>query len=141
MRPEVVSADRWCRRRILMSPLDSAASVFCRLSVDVFRLACTVKKLFDIFGYYFVMNFGQLDDPADVINCSNFFHGSVKGLLFYKVLKMAICYTWRPLFIAQSRALPRLHVIIGKKLPSLKPFVRTRRSYKRAGLIRRQISF
>jgi hypothetical protein len=33
-----------------MSPIDSAASVFYRWSVDVFRLACTVKKLFDIFG-------------------------------------------------------------------------------------------
>jgi hypothetical protein len=31
-----------------MSPIDSAASVFYRWSVDAFRTACTVKKLFDI---------------------------------------------------------------------------------------------
>jgi hypothetical protein len=50
MRPEVVLSTRWSHRRILMSPIDSAASVFYSWSVDVFRLACTVKKLFDIFG-------------------------------------------------------------------------------------------
>jgi hypothetical protein len=33
-----------------MSPIDSAASVFYWWSVYVFRLGCTVKKLFDIFG-------------------------------------------------------------------------------------------
>jgi hypothetical protein len=50
MRPEVVLSARWSHRRILMTPIDSAASVLYRWSVDVFRLACTVKKLFDIFG-------------------------------------------------------------------------------------------
>jgi hypothetical protein len=40
----------WCHKRYLMSPIDSAISVCCRWSVDVFRLACTVKKLCDIFG-------------------------------------------------------------------------------------------
>jgi hypothetical protein len=34
-----------------------------------------------------------------------------------------------------------LIVIIGKKFLSLKPVVRTRRSYKRAGLIKQQKSF
>jgi hypothetical protein len=33
-----------------MSPIDSAASVVRRWSVDVFHLACTAKKLLDIFG-------------------------------------------------------------------------------------------
>jgi hypothetical protein len=51
VRPEVVLAARWCHRRILMSPIDAAASVFYRWSVDVFRLACTVEKLLDIFGF------------------------------------------------------------------------------------------
>jgi hypothetical protein len=50
MTPEVVLAARWCHRRNLMSPIDSAASVFYWLSAEVFRLACTVKKLFVIFG-------------------------------------------------------------------------------------------
>jgi hypothetical protein len=50
MRPEVVLSARWSHRRILMSPIDSALSVFCRWSVDVFRLGCAIKKLFDIFG-------------------------------------------------------------------------------------------
>jgi hypothetical protein len=50
MRPEVVLAARWCHKQILMSPFDSAALVFYWWSVDVFRLARTVKKLFDIFS-------------------------------------------------------------------------------------------
>jgi hypothetical protein len=33
-----------------MSPIDFAALVFYRWSAAVFRLACTVKKLLDIFG-------------------------------------------------------------------------------------------
>jgi hypothetical protein len=49
LRPEVVLAARWCHRRILMSPIASVASVFYRWSVDVLRLSCTVKKLFEIF--------------------------------------------------------------------------------------------
>jgi hypothetical protein len=48
--PELVLAAMWCHRRILMSPIDSAISVYYRLSVDVLRLSCTVEKSFDIFG-------------------------------------------------------------------------------------------
>jgi hypothetical protein len=43
-------AARWCHRRVLMSPIDSAVSVFYRWSVAVFCVKCTVKKIFDIFG-------------------------------------------------------------------------------------------
>ena len=39
-----------------MSPIDSGVSVFYKWSVDVFRLGCAVKKLFDIFGC--ALNFG-----------------------------------------------------------------------------------
>ena len=75
MRPEVVLVARWCHRRILMSPIDSAASVFYRWSVDVFRLACTVKKLCDIFGcdfkfgckFAFETNFCKFDPCNDPI--------------------------------------------------------------------------
>jgi hypothetical protein len=54
MRPEVVLSARWSHRRLLMSAIDSAASVFYRWSVDFFRLASTVKKLFDIYGSDFI---------------------------------------------------------------------------------------
>jgi hypothetical protein len=75
MRPEVVLAVRWRHRQILMSPIDSAASVFYRWSIDVFRLACTVKKLFDIFGcvlkfgckFAFEANFCKFDPCNDTI--------------------------------------------------------------------------
>jgi hypothetical protein len=33
-----------------MPPIDSAPSAFYRWSIDVFRLGCTVKMFFDIFG-------------------------------------------------------------------------------------------
>jgi hypothetical protein len=56
MRPEVVLAARWCHRRILLSTIDSAASVFYKWSVDVFLLACTVKELCDIFGFDFKLD-------------------------------------------------------------------------------------
>jgi hypothetical protein len=76
MRPEVVLAAGWCHRRIMMSPIDSAESVFYRWSVDVFRLSCTVKKLFDIFdcaskfGYKFAFetNFCKFDPYSDPIS-------------------------------------------------------------------------
>jgi hypothetical protein len=75
MRLEVLLAARWCHRRMLMSPIDSAAIVFYRWSVDVFRLACTVKKLFDIFGctlkfgckFVFETNFYKFDLYNDLI--------------------------------------------------------------------------
>ena len=50
LRPEVVSAARWCHRQILMSPMDFAASVLYRWSVGNFRLYCTVQKWLNIIG-------------------------------------------------------------------------------------------
>jgi hypothetical protein len=75
IRPEVVLAARWCHRWILMSSIDSAASVFYWWSLDFFRLACTVKKLFDIFGcgfkfgckFVFETNFYKFDPCNDPI--------------------------------------------------------------------------
>jgi hypothetical protein len=41
----MVLGARWCHRQFLLSPIDSAVSVFYWWSVDVFRLGCTVKTL------------------------------------------------------------------------------------------------
>jgi hypothetical protein len=75
MRPEVVLAARWCHRQFLMSPIDSAASVSYMWTVDVHRLGCTVKKLFDIFccalkfgcRFAFETNFCKFDFCNDPI--------------------------------------------------------------------------
>ena len=50
MRPEVVLDARWCHIQILMSPIDSVASILYRWSVGNVRLSCTVEKLLDIFA-------------------------------------------------------------------------------------------
>ena len=39
----------WCHRQILISPIDSAASVLYRWSVKNVRLSCTVQMLLYIF--------------------------------------------------------------------------------------------
>jgi hypothetical protein len=44
MRPEVFLAARWCHRQFLISPIDSAVSVFYKWSVDVFRLGVQLKS-------------------------------------------------------------------------------------------------
>jgi hypothetical protein len=56
MKPEEVLTARWCHRQFLISPIASAVSVFYKWSVDVFRLGCAIKKLFDLFGC--ALNFG-----------------------------------------------------------------------------------
>jgi hypothetical protein len=73
MRPEVVLAARWRGRANLKSPIDSAASVCYWWSLEVSRLACTVKKLFVIFGcqfgckFAFETNFCKFDPCNDPI--------------------------------------------------------------------------
>jgi hypothetical protein len=75
MGPNVVLVARLYHRQFIMSPIDSAVLVLYRLSVDVFRLGCTVEKLFDIFGcalkflskFSFETNFCKFDicnDPS-----------------------------------------------------------------------------
>ena len=49
LRPDVVLAAWLCHRQILMLPIDSAASVSYRRSLENVRLSCTVEKLCDIF--------------------------------------------------------------------------------------------
>jgi hypothetical protein len=75
LRLDVVSAAIWCHRQFLMSPIDSVVSVFYRRSVDVFCLAWTVEKLFDIFRcayklsckFAFETNFCKFDPCNDPI--------------------------------------------------------------------------
>jgi hypothetical protein len=92
MRPEVVLAARWCHRQILMSPIDSAASVFCRWSVDVFRLGCTVKKLFDIFGcaYKFGCEFAFETNFCNFNLCND----PVPQFYYCTLCTLSICAFW-----------------------------------------------
>jgi hypothetical protein len=94
MRLGVVLAARW-RRVNLKSPVDSVASVFYRWSMDVFRLACTVKKLFVIFGcdfkfgckFAFETNFCKFDpcnDPSPQFVLSNIVYLAEMQILSYQ---------------------------------------------------------